>query len=375
MGAHLSPRERVTRAIQHQEVDRVPVDLGSSGVTGISVQAYSRLVEYLGIHERTEELSVIWQLARPSENVLRCLAVDTRGLFGATPDHLRERFLGPDRFVDEWGIEYRRPKNELYFDIAVHPLQGADIDDLERYPWPDATHPERTAGLKERAAALHSANEFALVGTPSGGTSLFERSWYLRGFEQFLMDLILNRELVRCLLDILVDLQLKRWGRFLDEIGSYLDIVVIGDDLAGQMGTLVSPVLYREMIKPYQARYFRSIKQATDAKLFYHSCGSVTPILADLIDIGVDIINPVQTTASNMQPKHLKEAFGNRVVFWGAVDTHELLRTGTPEQVNAAVRELIEDLGQGGGYVMAANHNIQPDVPPENIVALARSTR
>jgi uroporphyrinogen decarboxylase len=176
---------------------------------------------------------------------------------------------------------------------------------------------------------------------------------------------------VHRLLETLLDLLLKKWKQFLDEIGAFLDVIVIGDDLAGQRGPLISPALYREMIKPYQAKYFRNIKERTGARLFYHSCGSISGILDDLIEIGVDIINPVQTSAREMSPESLKKRFGERVIFWGAVDTHDLLRRAAPEQVMRSTKELIGILGGGGGYVVAANHNIQPDVPPGNVVAMA----
>ena len=231
MGAQLSPRQRVGRAIRHQEVDRVPVDLGSSGVTGISVQAYSRLVDYLGLNEATEELSAIWQLAWPSEEVLRRLAVDTRGVFGRTPEHLRERFLGPDRFVDEWESS-----------TAVRRTSCTSTSRCTRCEMPISktwrVTPGRILFIRKGWQEQRSWQRPSTVPTSCQlaprrqGTSLFERSWYLRGFEQFLVDLILNKQFVHRLLEILLDLQLKRWAR-LDEIGSYLDVIVIGDELAG----------------------------------------------------------------------------------------------------------------------------------------------
>jgi uroporphyrinogen decarboxylase len=373
MTKEMSSRERIRRTLQRKPTDRTALDIGSTPNTGINLAAYAKLVEYFGLKEPVEELSAIWQLARPSESVLARLSIDTRGIFGKTPETCRNKHITPNRFADEWGIVYERPNGELYFDIAVHPLATAECEDLDRYPWPPPAHPERIVGLKQEAERLNEDNRFALMGMPAGGTSLFERCWYLRGFENFLSDLLLNKRFVHGLLEALLDLQLVKWKQFLDEIGTFLDVIVIGDDLAGQLGPLISPDLYREMIKPYQAKYFKYLKERTDAKLFYHSCGCISGILDDLIAIGIDIINPVQTSAKNMGPEFLKEEFGNRVIFWGAVDTHELLRRATPAQVIQSTRELIKILGRGGGYVVAANHNIQPDVPPQNVVALADS--
>jgi uroporphyrinogen decarboxylase len=369
----MTSRERVRRTLARKPTDRAPLDIGSTANTGINLAAYSNLTKFLGLEEPVEELSTIWQLARPSEPVMTRLGVDTRGIFGRTPESCRIRYFSPNRFVDEWGIVYNKPEAELYFDIVEHPLAAAECADLDRYPWPPPDDPERVRGLRQEVERLADDNRFALLGTPAGGTSLFERSWYLRGFESFLSDLLLNKPFAHHLLQKLLDLQNRRWKQFLDEVGKFLDVVAIGDDLAGQLGPLISPQLYREMIKPYQAQNFKLIKESTDAKLFYHSCGSIAPLLDDLIEIGVDIVNPVQTSARNMDPQNLKRSFGKRVIFWGAVDTHELLRKAEPSRVAEATKELIRTLGADGGYVVAANHNLQPDVPPRNIVALADS--
>jgi len=369
----LKPLERVRRTFSYKEVDRPPIDIGSTPNTGINVAACENISKYLGYAEPVKVLSDQWQIAALDEGVLQKLHADVRGVFAPTPAEYQNRFISDKRFVDEWGLVYECPTGSLYYDLVHHPLAELDRDQLAGYPWPDPSHPGRLAGVREAAKALRDEEMYAVAGTPSGGTSLFERAWYLRGMEQLLVDMVIDKPFVHLLFEILTDLQIRRWKSFLHETGPYLDVVCIGDDLAGQESTIMSPELYRELIKPYQSRYFSIIKQLTDAKLFYHSCGNVTPILDDLIDIGVDIINPVQVSAKDMDPSALKKSFGEKVVFWGAIDTCDLLNNGTSSQVAEETSRIIALLGEGGGYVVAANHNIQADVPPANIMAMIRA--
>ncbi|MCL5070435.1 MAG: hypothetical protein M1308_06010 [Actinobacteria bacterium] len=366
----MTSRERLKRTLERKEVDRVPLDIGSTINTGINTQAYEKLVSYLGMKNKSERCSAVWSLATPEESLLKRLSVDTRGIFAPTPNIYKNQSTNPDEIIDEWGLIYKKPQGCIYYELKENPFAKADIDDLEKYLWPDPEHPERIAGIKDVAKKLHEDGGYAIVGNPSGGTSIFERSWYFRGLEQFLVDLIVNKKFAHTLLEIILDIQTRKWKLLLSEIGQYLDVIAIGDDLAGQTNLLMSPGLYREMIKPYQKKIFQSIKQWTDAKLFYHSCGNISPILGDLIEAGIDIINPVQVSAQDMAPERLKKEFGNKVTFWGAVDTHDLLNRAEPEEVIIETKKLISILGQDGGYVVAANHNIQPDVKPQNILAM-----
>jgi len=366
----MTSRERFKRTLGRKEVDRVAIDIGSTVNTGIHTQAYENLVSYLGMAIKSEKCPSVWSLATLEEAVLKRLSVDTRGIFAPTPSIYKNKSTKPDEITDEWGLVYKKPIGCIYYELKENPLANADIADLEKYPWPDPEHPERIAGMKDLAKKLYEDGEYIIVGNPSGGTSLFERSWYLRGLEQFLVDLIINKKFARALLEIILDIQTRKWKLLLDEIGQYIDVIAIGDDLAGQINTLMSPELYREMIKPYQKKNFQCIKQWTDAKLFYHSCGNISPILDDLIEAGIDIINPVQVSAKDMAPERLKKAFGHKLTFWGAVDTHDLLNRAEPEEIISETKKLIKILGQDGGYVVAANHNIQPDVKPQNILAM-----
>jgi uroporphyrinogen decarboxylase len=207
-----------------------------------------------------------------------------------------------------------------------------------------------------------------------GFKSFWELGYMLRGLEQMLMDVVLNPEFVSALLAKLLEINLAATGRFLDKVGPYIQVIRTADDLATQKGPLMSPQTYRTLLKPVYKQYFDLIKSKTEAKIFYHSCGNVTQLIDDLVEIGVDILNPVQVSAMG-DTSELKARFGDKVVFWGGIDTQHVLPHGSVEEVEAEVRRCIRDLAPGGGYVVAAVHNIQPDVPPENIIAMAVATR
>jgi len=188
--------------------------------------------------------------------------------------------------------------------------------------------------------------------------------------EQFLIDLIENKPVARALLEKVMEIQSIKMEGYLEEVGEYIDVVGIGDDFAGQRGPLISPNLFRSMVKPYLRAYFKLVKSKTSAKLHLHSCGAVSDLLDDLIEIGVDIINPVQVSARGMMPEVLKDKFGQKLCFWGGIDTRSILPKKTPAEVAAEVRRIAGILGEDGGYVLNPVHNIQPDVPPENVIAL-----
>jgi len=203
-----------------------------------------------------------------------------------------------------------------------------------------------------------------------GGGSLFEQAWYLRGYPELLIDFMVNKDFAHALLSKIVAVRKKNAEQYLGEVGQYLDVFQIGDDIATQEGPAMSPELYREMLKPYHAELFQYIKERTSAKLYFHSCGGITPLIDDLIEIGVDALNPIQVSAKGMDTAGLKERFGKRLVFWGAIDSLHALPFGSPEDVRAEVRQRISDLGTGGGYILSGVHNLQPDISPENILAM-----
>ena len=275
-------------------------------------------------------------------------------------------------FHDEWGIGWRMPKEGGWFyDMYHHPLAGAKTkEDIKNHPWPDPRDPARFTGLQERARhAAEDLGELVILGGLAPG--FIELTAWTRGFASFYPDLVNNLDLLEYLMDTIIDLKLAYWDVALPIVGEYADVVQEADDLAGQFGLLISPEIYRSVIKPRHKKICDFIKARTDAKIFFHSCGAIREIIPDLIEIGIDAINPVQVSATGMESKGLKRDFGNEITFWGGlVDTQGVFTDGTPAQVRDEVRRRVDDFGPDGGFVAATVHNIQANVPPENIVAM-----
>lgn len=237
--------------------------------------------------------------------------------------------------------------------------------------WPEAIRPGLTAGLREKALALRQSTDKAIIANLA--MHIHTQSYFLRGFSQYLMDTVLNPGLIEAIMDRVLEIFIERSRSIMAEIGDLVDVVYVADDLGAQNGPLFSPRTYRQLLKPRQKKLFEAIKRGNDVKILYHTCGSVIEFIDDLAEVGVDILNPVQTSAAGMDPKTLKERFGGKVCFWGGIDTQSVLPFGTPEQVRDEVRRCIDAFAPGGGYVAAAIHNIRPEVPPENIVAMVEA--
>ncbi len=364
----MNPRDRVLCALNHEEPDRVPIFLGTSGATTMLAPAYERFKAYLGIKSEPRLFSRTMQYVRLDEEVMLRFGIDGRPLIpGAAPSTLR-REIDACTMVDEWGTTWRMKPGTMYYEIVGCPLREATVADVERYPWPDLTHPSRFAGLAAEAAALRDQG-FAVVAL--SGVNPVEQIWGLRGMDTWLVDLVDNLDFVQALLAKVTDLMLAGVQALLDEVGQYVDVLIMADDQATQHGPLISPKLYRALYKPHHARLISAIKQKTGAKIFFHSDGSVFPLIGDFIEIGVDLLNPVQVSARDMgDTARLKRLFGDRLSFCGAIDTQNVLPFGTTDDVRREVRRRIHDLGPGGGYLLATVHCVQPDVPPENIHAM-----
>jgi len=246
--------------------------------------------------------------------------------------------------------------------------EGATISDLERHRWPDPEDPARYRGLRDEARRLREETDYALlVYLPARVMSLGQ---FLRGFDSWLMDLCTNQRFAHALLERGTEIQLQMIGHILEEVGDLVDIVNVADDLGMQTGPLMSLELYRRMIKPWQQGLYTFIRSRTPAKLMLHTCGSVYELIPDLIELGVQVLNPIQVSARAMDTNRLKAEFGKELCFWGGIDSHRVLPFGSAEDVRAEVRRRISELGARGGYVLGAVHNIQPEVPPENVCAM-----
>jgi uroporphyrinogen decarboxylase len=339
------------------------------------VEGYEKLKQHLGIAGETRILNTAFRVAQLDESVMRRLGSDVYPLKAKPPLRQPPAPAATGLWIDAWGIGRRQVHyaGGYYWELAHHPLAEANIEDLERYPWPDPLDPGLTAGLAAEAQALYEGTDYAIM-ADGGFKNIWELGYMLRGLEQMLVDLVLNPRFVSTLMDKLLEINLAATGRFLDAVGPYIQVFRAADDLAGQQGPLMSPQTYRSLLKPAYKKYFELVKSKTEAKVFYHSCGNITALLDDLIEVGVDIVNPVQVSAMG-DTAALKARFGKKLAFWGAIDSQHVLPHGSVKDVEAEVRRRVHDLGPGGGFVVAAVHNIQPDVAPENIVALADATR
>ncbi len=373
--AEMTPRERVWAALNHQEPDRVPLDIGGGASTTIIEEGYEELKTHLGVEAEPRILNKIFRMARLDESVMQRLGSDCRPLGIKPPLNWTPPPAEPGTFTDLWGITWRQAHygKGYYWEMHRHPLAEASVEDIESYAWPDFEDPGFFAGLAEDAKELYENTDYAIM-ADGGFKSFWELGYMMRGFERSLTDLALNPEFTIALMNKLLEINLKMTGRFLDAVGPYIQIFRAGDDLATQKGRLMSPETYAAVLKPVYKKFFDFVKSKTDAKIFFHSCGNAVPVIDDLIEVGVDILNPVQVAAMGDMAE-AKARFGDKMVFWGGIDTQRVLPYGSPEDVHEEVKRRIGELAPGGGFVVAAVHAIQPDVSPENILAMAEATR
>ncbi len=372
----MTSRERLLAALEHRQPDRVPIDLGGNQ-TGIHKFAYQALLQHLGIDEPVEIMDAVQQLARPCEALLERFHVDTRYIAAGAAGDWKGGIVQRQRngrlwhdLTDEFGVTWSMPDDRPYYmDITHHPLARATVDEIRAWPFPKGDDAGRFACLRERAMELRRHTPYAVVSGISG--VVYETCWYLRGLEQWFTDMLTQPQICEALLDRTLRFWMDWFRVFLDEVGDLVDVIMIGDDLAGQHGPLFQPSFYRRVVKPRQKTLVQYIRSRTAAKIWYHTCGACVEYIPDLLDNGIHVLNPVQISAARMAPADLKARFGEQLVFWGgAIDAQHVLPTAPPEQIRAEVRQNLEAFKPGGGYVFNNVHNIQAGVPAENIVAL-----
>ncbi len=389
------PRERVIAAIEHKNPDRLPVDLGGSIVTGINSMAYRRLKSYLGfgagpsrvtniillLSEVEQELLDLWQLdVLPLNRLDAAPGVPLTGGWKnhALPDGNPALFpaafspkIGKDgswELFDGDRVISRLNSGSGSFVPTYFPLKGADLAALEAFELPVISDRELDY-LHSKAKELYENTDYAIFGWFDG--SIFERSQFLCSWEGFMLRLGADLEFVNKLLTKLTSRIIADLELYLDAVGDYIQVIGFGDDFGIQSGPQLAPRQFREVVKPFLKNLYSTAHRLSKARVFLHSCGSVYEFIEDFIEIGVDILNPVQTSALNMEPERLKREFGSRITFWGGgVDVQHILPKATPEQVRRNVRFHIEALNHNGGYIFAPVHNIQADVPVENIAAM-----
>jgi uroporphyrinogen decarboxylase len=378
----MNSRERIVASINHTEPDKIPFDLAGSTWTGITNGAYQKLRLFLGMNAEEPDWSdVIQQIVIPSDEMLEMLMVDTRGLFPLTSHNWDVYGKLTDsgsnwEYYDEWGFTHHFPKeNGHWFALIKHPMENVspDVSEINKYKWPDPSDKERIKGLREKALSFREQGKLVMLKGICAG--IFEMHQRFRGMSNALLDSFLYPEFSDRLIGKLADLKIEFWEMALSELSDVVDVVAEADDYGTQESQLIDPEHFRQYYKPHIARIISAMKRsAPDAKIMFHSCGNVRPIIPDFIEIGIDIINPVHINAAGMNPYQLKKDFGRDVVFWGGgVDTQKILAYGTVDEVKADVARNIDALAPGGGFVFAAVHNIQSEVPPQNIMAMRKA--
>ena len=368
-------RTRAIAAINHQEPDRVPIVVGVSNATGIKMKTYQDIKKLTGV-EAPDEYIYNWPelgTAKVDEDTLQLLHVDVRGVLDLEPEaiRMRNKNRAPHTpYENSWGT-HQIEISEGEWTSGAPPMKDAStLEEIVNYPWPDMADPTRVAHCRSQARRLAEEGQFAVMGTP-WLLFPFERAFGLQGMDTFLLNMAMEPGFSKALLAKITEKCKEMMGNFLLETGEYLDIIKIGDDLGTQESLMISPKMYREMLKPFHADLIAFTKERTNAKVFFHTDGDVFDLIDDFIEIGVDILNPIQTSAGRMSDlERLKATFGDRIVFCGAIDTHRILPEGTPEEVQQEVRRVIRALGPGGGYMLASVHTIMNDVPAENVLAM-----
>lgn len=398
----MTSRERVLAAINHEEPDRVPIDFAAWRSSGIQAPAYAALRRYLGVNTgRPFRLyDLMQQLAEPELELIERFHGDVVQIhrlepsFGIRIDAWKRSFVVPPsggppveclvprdynpvpREGGGWslfapdGTEVARMlASGGYFEPVHFPLANARTPaDIETVPWP-VMAAEEAAFIRAQGERWRRETDYATLACFGG--NILESGNFMFGFGEFMMRLAADRDLVECFFDRVAAWHIANLEVFLPAIEGVADIVAVGDDLGTQTSLIVSPAAYRELVKPRQARVYDYIRRHSSARLFLHSCGAIEPILGDLIEIGVEIINPVQIGASGMEPAKLKRKYGRHLTFWGGgCDTQHTLPLGAVADVEAEVRRLVATFRPGGGFVFTQVHNILADVPPEKIVAL-----
>lgn len=408
----MTPRERVLCTIEHREPDRVPIDVGGMRSTGLTAVAYARLKRHLGQPGDVLVYDVIQQLAQPDDTFLDWAGADVVDLgraFLTRPEEWQEWALPdgtPAKIPAHVRLEprpgggwlYRHPDGTVLGEMPPGVLYLSQVHwpwlNVERYdeapleeamghvtwgaiptaPWHLPFTPEGWAQMRATAKAFYEQTDRAVM--VAFGGNLLEWGQFLRRIDQFLMDLAGDRARVSRFLDRLTERHIRALEQTLDAIGDCIDLIQMGDDMGLQTGPQISPRMYRELLKPRHREIYAVVKRKSRAKVFLHSCGSIAALIPDLIDIGVDVINPVQTSAADMDPGYLKREFGKDITFWGGgCDTQEVLPHGTAEQIDAHVRDRIATLAPGGGFVFCQVHNVMPNVPPENAAVMYQAAR
>lgn len=392
----MNSREIVRCALNHKEQDLIPIDFGAMRSTGISAIAYNKLKEYLNINSgETRVYDIFQQLAEPEEEIVKIMGADVVQLhryepaFGINIMEWKEGTL-PDGSKCMFPKDYnpvvnakgeqeiwagntliaKMPEGGIYFDVVNHPYWGIKtFDEIDNVPLNSISETEIDY-LKKQVQYLYENTDKAILG--SFGGSIFETGQLDWGYEEFFINLALEPDLMHYYFDRITNQYILDLIKYLDAVGDYIDVIQLGDDLGTQETTQVSVDMYRQMIKPYHSKLFRYIRNNyPNVRVFLHSCGAIYDLIPDLIDAGVEVLNPIQLSAKGMEPVRLKREFGKDLTFWGGGCNMQTTATfGTIDDISREVRELIKIFAPGGGFVFNQVHNIQANISPKKIMAI-----
>ncbi|MGI6299126.1 MAG: uroporphyrinogen decarboxylase family protein [Saccharofermentanales bacterium] len=362
----MNSKERVLAALNNEIPDRVPLDIGSINNSGMHWTIEKKIKQHLKLKDNGYMIKSRPQLITvPDQSIIDYFDVDTCSVYMNESHEWIDNKDGT--FTDMWGIGQKLNPDGNYYNMCSHPLENIEeIADLDKWQFPEPTEymleglSEHLDANKDKCCVLEGFRE-AMFGLPS----------WLRRSENWYVDIMINEDFADALHEKLL-LGYKKWIDFvMTRIGDRIDIVKFGDDMGAQNALLMSPEVYRARIKPYQADLYGYVKNKYKKPILLHSCGAIRPIIGDLIEIGVDALNPIQISAEDMEPESLKREFGNRIAFWGGgIDTQQVLGVASPDEIRAHVKHNISVFKRGGGYIFTTVHNIQPNVPIENILAM-----
>jgi uroporphyrinogen decarboxylase len=366
----MSRRERVLTALEHREPDRVPLSMT------ITIDAYNNLKQYMAIQVDEKP-----KIGRWTDVPIHPVVADKFGLDVLRVDmgspRKRPRSSDPNVVIDEWHVEWKivhRPDGGYYYEMCKHPLADATLKDLEDFPWPDPNDEGLIDGVEARFRELRKNTDFAIT-TKIGG-AVFELATYMRGMQRWYTDLAENPDFAYALMARLADIQAQIDILGLKVVGQYVDILRLsGEDMGTQQRPLISVPMFRRLVRPHLQKVWSVAKEELTkrnprGKIMLHSCGSVRPFMQDWADMGLDVLDPIQPRAKDMDTAAIKAQVGDRLSFHGGIDIQSVLPFGTTEEVRQEVRQRIKDLAPGGGYIVAPAHNVQGDVPPQNLVAM-----